>query len=516
MSIYNFDKNKTKPNIDLFEKAKAFLVGQVDKSGKNVKTLDGWKPIKTHSHLVEKENVSIKRGHEALTEKNEGITAEIVKIGKSGKLPKDEELREIAHNVGMRFDKFKEACETSIRAHEAEKDDDKKEAKQKVKVTYNSSEKNTYETSTNGIGFKATINGVALEGFWRPISQYTVQGVDINEVMVGSKRIDIFSGGGSHKTYELYSRGFQPKEKQPKDLRFTGRTFSIDHLKDVFIKKIKEATENPEKNALLTPEFKKQFNIQDIKSEVKEPGNWVSDEEHEEAFKDFPNKQISNDPWVFNEKDFENKTFAEIDGEYSRARNVFDHTSDSKDKNKINKFLDDLMAYNKSKIADHMRNKQAQQIVDKHIAAKERIEVKHQVGSRPAQWIKPYPMNADEKIATVQSFKEILADPQHYLNIVNHFDKSFRGEKWITFEKNKDQLVMSLENMSDDYDKWNGPSSNMAIDEDHKKWENQNPITDPTKQGKKIKIEISNSVSSNVKLQQNCFTFDEFKNYLKQ
>lgn len=39
------------PEDDL-EKAKTFQIGQLDKSGKNVKTIDGWKPVKSHSHLV--------------------------------------------------------------------------------------------------------------------------------------------------------------------------------------------------------------------------------------------------------------------------------------------------------------------------------------------------------------------------------------------------------------------------------------------------------------------------------
>lgn len=39
-------------NSDELEKAKAFQLGQLDKSGRNVKTTDGWKPITTHGHLV--------------------------------------------------------------------------------------------------------------------------------------------------------------------------------------------------------------------------------------------------------------------------------------------------------------------------------------------------------------------------------------------------------------------------------------------------------------------------------
>jgi hypothetical protein len=37
---------------DELEKAGKFLIGQLDKSGKNVKTADGWKPVKSHGHLT--------------------------------------------------------------------------------------------------------------------------------------------------------------------------------------------------------------------------------------------------------------------------------------------------------------------------------------------------------------------------------------------------------------------------------------------------------------------------------
>lgn len=42
-------------DADAIEKAKAFQIGQTDKSGRNVKTLEGWKPIRTHGHLVKKD-----------------------------------------------------------------------------------------------------------------------------------------------------------------------------------------------------------------------------------------------------------------------------------------------------------------------------------------------------------------------------------------------------------------------------------------------------------------------------
>lgn len=52
------DLNKSQSNnimkgfSDDLEKGAKFLVGQLDKSGKNVKTIDGWKPVKSHGHLV--------------------------------------------------------------------------------------------------------------------------------------------------------------------------------------------------------------------------------------------------------------------------------------------------------------------------------------------------------------------------------------------------------------------------------------------------------------------------------
>lgn len=43
--------NVTNKNTDL-EKAQGFVLGQLDKSGRHVKTVDGWKSVKTHGHLI--------------------------------------------------------------------------------------------------------------------------------------------------------------------------------------------------------------------------------------------------------------------------------------------------------------------------------------------------------------------------------------------------------------------------------------------------------------------------------
>lgn len=48
LAVYGIDSNE-------ISKSKGFEIGQVDKSGKHVKTAEGWKPIKTHSHLLNKQ-----------------------------------------------------------------------------------------------------------------------------------------------------------------------------------------------------------------------------------------------------------------------------------------------------------------------------------------------------------------------------------------------------------------------------------------------------------------------------
>lgn len=55
---------------DIFEKGKAFAIGQKDKSGKNVKTADGWKPVKTHGHLASEEKTTTNNVQESTVIEN--------------------------------------------------------------------------------------------------------------------------------------------------------------------------------------------------------------------------------------------------------------------------------------------------------------------------------------------------------------------------------------------------------------------------------------------------------------
>lgn len=156
MSIFNFSQRKLQTTpADSFEKAKAFQIGQVDKSGKNVKTADGWKPIKTHSHLIDKQysagsigasrpGTGVSHAGSALSKTDHAII-DITKIGQSGNLPNDGDLKMLAAKHGMRLDKFKEACETSIRAHEGEREE--RTEKDTVRTAVNLIKLNPNETT---------------------------------------------------------------------------------------------------------------------------------------------------------------------------------------------------------------------------------------------------------------------------------------------------------------------------------------------------------------------------------
>ncbi len=129
-----------------------------------------------------------------------------------------------------------------------------------MKIQYKEITKNSYETHTTRIHFELTINGKSAFGYWWPFSQYTKYGVDVNELFdINNKRIQIFSNGGTARTYEIFAYPTIAL-KQPKDLRFTGQTLCIKHLKTTFISKIKNAL-NANSTANLTQEFIDYFNI---------------------------------------------------------------------------------------------------------------------------------------------------------------------------------------------------------------------------------------------------------------
>ena len=134
-----------------------------------------------------------------------------------------------------------------------------------IKVTgYKNLNTTIYETDERSITFEAKINGIPIIGHWQPISKYTAKGVEINKVILNDGNnyhtsVEIFNGGGSYKTYEIASRdAIKLKEKQPKDLSFTGRIYDTSGLKDVFSKKMKEIEDGKHDN-ILSEKFKKHF-----------------------------------------------------------------------------------------------------------------------------------------------------------------------------------------------------------------------------------------------------------------
>jgi hypothetical protein len=140
-------------------------------------------------------------------------------------------------------------------------------------------------TSTTGIGFSLTINGILCKGVFTACYRYTHEGVDINTLTVGGKKIEICNGGGSRKTYEISIYDFKLKEKQPKNLSFTGPYYDLSNLGNEFkTKLIKVIQEKPE---LLTDEFKKTF--MPIKEELNE-----SPFDSEKYFNEIPKESLIN------------------------------------------------------------------------------------------------------------------------------------------------------------------------------------------------------------------------------
>ena len=133
--------------------------------------------------------------------------------------------------------------------------------KMKTKIKYTAVTKSSYETSTTSIEFKVEINGKTATGYWRPVGQYVTSGVDVNDLRISQyNSISIFTGGGTFRTYDISGR-LEVSEKQPRDLRFTGRRMTINNLKTVFVDKIKKALENPDAEPKLSKEFLEYFQI---------------------------------------------------------------------------------------------------------------------------------------------------------------------------------------------------------------------------------------------------------------
>lgn len=131
--------------------------------------------------------------------------------------------------------------------------------KKRNSFKYKAVDTTTYDCDDRGFKFSLIINGVESAGFWRPTFKYTPGGVDTNEVIVNDKRIKIFDGGGSYRTYEVSGEPIL-KEKQPKNLSFTGRYYDTKNLGPILVNKIKEGLKNNLKGKL-SQEFLDTFDL---------------------------------------------------------------------------------------------------------------------------------------------------------------------------------------------------------------------------------------------------------------
>ena len=97
--------------------------------------------------------------------------------------------------------------------------------------------KSLFATDKRPIEFTIDINGITALGYLQPFSEYTHRGVDINELKVNNNRVTIANGGGGHRTYELAIHNIPQKQKQPKNLRFTGPYYDLSFIGAEFKKK---------------------------------------------------------------------------------------------------------------------------------------------------------------------------------------------------------------------------------------------------------------------------------------
>ena len=129
-----------------------------------------------------------------------------------------------------------------------------------IKIKYMPVTKRVYTTTSTGIEFKVSINGISATGYWSPCrGRYISNGVDINVLYTSDGRgIKIYDGGGSYKTYEI-SADLEEAPRQPKNLRFTGPLLKIDNLKPIFVNKIKHSLQNQKMEPKLSDQFLQYF-----------------------------------------------------------------------------------------------------------------------------------------------------------------------------------------------------------------------------------------------------------------
>lgn len=129
----------------------------------------------------------------------------------------------------------------------------------KVKISGYKEERKTYSTDSY-INFTVNINGKTAKGTWSAKNKYISYGGDLDELVVDGKRIKIFDGGGSYRSYEM-SFGSLKDKPNKKPVRFVGMELDTSHLGDLFIHKIKRHIENENEPVKLTKEFIETFGL---------------------------------------------------------------------------------------------------------------------------------------------------------------------------------------------------------------------------------------------------------------
>lgn len=92
--------------VDL-EKGKSFMIGQKDKSGKNVKTADGWKPVSSRGHLVTHNHDGSSKSSPVKENENQKASIEVKQVEKhdtqAESIQKESSLNNYAAEVNSRL-----------------------------------------------------------------------------------------------------------------------------------------------------------------------------------------------------------------------------------------------------------------------------------------------------------------------------------------------------------------------------------------------------------------------------
>jgi hypothetical protein len=130
----------------------------------------------------------------------------------------------------------------------------------KIKITRFKVLDRVYATKKSGVGFTCVINGKSVTGVFQSISgDYVYRGMDIDQVKVEGKTVQLcVVESGGYRYYEIAIQSALPeKEKQPKNLSFTGPYYDTSIIGKKFAERILRAYE---KN-LLSVEFKEAIGV---------------------------------------------------------------------------------------------------------------------------------------------------------------------------------------------------------------------------------------------------------------